>query len=107
LLRGLVYQAELILQIIRMKIEIEIENNQITIFLKSKREILDELSFPEARDLSQKLLPNIDRLLKKNGISPGKIEKIELKSDIGEPYTTYRIAKAVAKTFNWSVKKHK
>lgn len=90
-----------------MKIEIDIKNSQITLFLKSKKEILDEFSFPEARDLSQKLLPNIDRLLKKNRINLGEVEKMELKSDIGEPYMTYRIAKAVTKAFNWSAGKRK
>jgi hypothetical protein len=73
--------------------------------LEKEGKIIGKLDFAEERDLSEKLLRSIDALLKENKVNQKHIEKIELQSDIGEPYTTYRIAKMVAETFNWSVKK--
>ena len=90
-----------------MNVDIIIEKNIVHILLKSKSKILNKIAFPEARDLSRKLLPNIDKLLKKNKIEPEEIERMELKSDTSETYTTYRIAKAVTAAFNWSAEKRK
>lgn len=88
-----------------MKIKIKIKNGQIILVLKEENKIIDKLNFTEEHNLSEKLLLNIDKLLKKNKINNKRVKKIELESDIGEPYTTYRIAKTIAKTFNWSIKK--
>jgi tRNA A37 threonylcarbamoyladenosine modification protein TsaB len=85
-----------------MKVIINIENNFVRIALQEKEAILDEISFPLDHNLSAMLLPTIDKILKKNGFEPNSIEKIEYSGDVGESYTTYRIAKAVENAFNWA-----
>lgn len=85
-----------------MKIRIEIEKGMIGILLVDKKNVLDWITFPEERNLSEKLLPAIDGLLKKTRLSVQDIEKMELKSDLDESWTTYRIAKSVIEAFNWS-----
>lgn len=87
-----------------MNIEIQILNKQITLFLKDKKNVVDSVDFPEERQLSEKLLPAIDRLIKKNKLKTKDIEKIIVKSDLGENFTTYRIARAVSDSFNFAGK---
>jgi tRNA A37 threonylcarbamoyladenosine modification protein TsaB len=87
-----------------MKILLEIKNNWIKIILQDKQSILDEVSFPEERNLAEKLLPLIDQMLKKNKILPEAIEDFKVVSDLGENYTTFRLAKTVAEAFKFAVK---
>lgn len=88
-----------------MNIEIKIESNQVSIFLKKKNGILDEVIFPEERNLAEKLLPSIDKLLRKNKLEPKDIKVMKLKADMDDSYTTFRIAKSVTDSFNWAVKR--
>lgn len=87
-----------------MRILLEIKAGRIRIILKNKKSILGEVSFLEERNLSEKLLPTIDKLLEKNKLQPGDIQDFQVVSDLGENYTTYRIAKAVAEAFKFAVK---
>ncbi len=82
-------------------IEIKLENKKIELCLKDGRKVLDMISFEEKGDLTEKLLPMIDKLIKKNKLQLKDIKKIVTKSDLKEPFTSYRILKTVEKTFNF------
>jgi len=84
-----------------MEIVVQIKNRQISVILMEKGKELDEVCFLEDRDLSQKLLPAIDKILSRNKRTMKDIKKTRLISDIKEPYTSYRIAKAVVNGLNW------
>jgi tRNA A37 threonylcarbamoyladenosine modification protein TsaB len=86
-----------------MKILLEIKSGWIKILLKDEKKILDEVSFLEERNLAEKLLPTIDRLLKKNKLQPQDIQDFQVVSDLGENYTTFRLAKTVAEAFKFAV----
>jgi len=88
-----------------MNIQIKIKDNIVYILLMDKKNILDKLVFEEKHNLSEKLLPSINRLLKKNKINVKDIKTMKTETDINDSYTTYRIAETVSKTFNWAVKK--
>jgi len=88
-----------------MNIQIKIENKTIHIFLKNKERILDVVIFKEKHDLSEKLLPAINRLLKKNNLAVKDIKNMDILADINDSFTTYRIAKTTADSFNWAIKK--
>ncbi len=79
---------------------IKIENRKIALILKEKRKVLDESSFLEEHNLTERLLPEIDGLLRKNKLMPKDITKAKVETDLGESYTTNRIAKAVAGALN-------
>lgn len=89
-----------------MNIEINIENKIVIVSLLDKkvekRTVLDNIIISQEHRLSEDLLPTIDKLLKRNKLEAKDIAKMTLKSDIGENFTTYRIAKAVADAFNWA-----
>ncbi len=87
-----------------MNIEIKIENRVVEINLLDKKNLLDQVIIAEEHRLSEDLLPTIDKLLQKNKLAPQDIAKMTLQSDLGENFTTYRIAKAVADAFNWANK---
>jgi tRNA A37 threonylcarbamoyladenosine modification protein TsaB len=83
-------------------IQIKIENRVVELVLQKGKLILDTHKFPDEFHLSEELLPEIDKLIKKNKLEPRDIKKITVKSDLGDNFTTCRIAKAVAKAWNWS-----
>jgi len=87
-----------------MRIVIKIKDKKIRLILGENSQILDSLDFPEERQLSEKLLPNIDKLLKRNRLKTEDIEKMDVESDWGNNFTTFRIAKTVADTWNWALK---
>jgi tRNA A37 threonylcarbamoyladenosine modification protein TsaB len=84
-----------------MKILIEIREKKIRLALLQKGKEVDFLDIIEDHVLSEKLLPEIDRLLKKNKLKSEEIKRILVKSDQGDNFTTTRIAKTVANTWNW------
>ena len=79
-----------------MQLTIKIENREIKLLLRQKKRVLDEKSFVEECNLMEKLLLEIDALLKKNKLEPKDIENIRVNSNLSESYTTTRIAKSVA-----------
>jgi len=87
-----------------MNIEIKIENKILEISLVDKKNLVDQIVIAEEHRLSEDLLPTIDKLLQKNKLTPQDIAKMTLQSDLGENFTTYRIAKAVVDAFNWANK---
>jgi tRNA A37 threonylcarbamoyladenosine modification protein TsaB len=84
-----------------MNIIINIDDREIKIILKDKNEIIDEFSWEEDQNLSQRLLVEIDNLLSKNKLKPSEIKKMQVETGIPDKFTTVRIAKVVAKTFNF------
>jgi len=87
-----------------MKILIKIRDKKIKVILLNSRKETDFVNIQEERNLSEKLLPEISRLLKRNKLCSQDIAKIQVDSDQGETFTTTRIAKTVANVWNWTAK---
>jgi len=79
-----------------MQILITIKEKKVKITLIDGEKEQDGLEIVEEYALSQKLLPKIDELLKRNGLAPKDIKEVRVESDQGENFTTTRIAKTVA-----------
>jgi len=90
-----------------MIIEIKIENKIVSISLLDKETVLGSVTIIEEHRLSEDLLPTIDGLLKKHSLEAKDIEKMTLESDMGDNFTTQRIAKAVVDSFNWAIANNK
>lgn len=84
-----------------MELLIKIWNSEVTIFLIKNKKILDSFAFELDRDMSERLLPEIDKLLKKNKLESKDIKKARFKTNIKNSYTTVRIAQVVVNVFNW------
>ena len=84
-----------------MIIQIKIKDRTVELVLQKGKTVLDTHKFPDEYHLSEDLLPEIDKLIKKNKLKAEDIKKITVKSDLGENFTTCRIAKAVAKAWNF------
>ena len=84
-----------------MKLIIDIHNKIVKIILLKGEKEQDHLEFPEENNLSDKLLPIIDELLRKNKLSAKDVKKAELETDLTDGFTTYRIAKTITDSFNW------
>jgi len=81
-------------------LEIVIEENNIVLLFEKDGKVIDEKKWNEKNDLSRRLLSEIDRMQKNNKTA---IDKVEVVSDISEKFTTVRIAKTVAKAFNFAI----
>jgi tRNA A37 threonylcarbamoyladenosine modification protein TsaB len=88
-----------------MNIQITIENKIVIVSLLEKKTLIDNVVISEEHRLSEDLLPTIDKLLKKNNLETQDIAKMTLQSDMGDNFTTHRIAAAVTNAFNWANKK--
>lgn len=84
-----------------MKIVIKIEKKEVEITLKKGKKVLDKVRFSDERNIGEKLLPEVDKMFKKAKTSPKDIQKVEVRSDQGDSFTTTRMAKTFAKTFIW------
>jgi tRNA A37 threonylcarbamoyladenosine modification protein TsaB len=87
-----------------MNIQITIENKIVAINLLDKKRVIDGVIISEEHRLSEDLLPTINKLLKDNNLETQDIAKITLQSDMGDNFTTHRIAAAVTNAFNWANK---
>lgn len=89
-----------------MKLLISLDNTQVEVILEKNGQKVDESSFVSHYDLTENLLPTIDKLLAKNQLKPQDIAEASFSSNIADSYTSHRICQVVVETFNW-VKKGK
>ncbi|MDD5464231.1 MAG: hypothetical protein PHP62_03720 [Candidatus Moranbacteria bacterium] len=79
-----------------MNLLISLDGNSISLALKDGRKIVDELSWNDEYTLSEKLLPNIDELLRKNKVSKNEVEKVTTKISKTSGVTSARIVRTIA-----------
>jgi len=87
----------------KMKLEIYLKKNKITILLKNGKKAIDKILWDDENNLSEKLLFEIEKLLRKNKV---KKEEVRMKFTTDNPsgFTTMRIGKAVANAWNYAIK---
>ena len=83
-----------------MNLIISLDVNNINLTLKDGKKIVGELAWTDEYTLSEKLLPNIDALLKKNNVSKHDVEKVTTKISKISGVTSARIVKTVASGWN-------
>ncbi len=80
---------------------IEIKNKTVKLILKKGEKTLDETVFSQEENISQKLLPFFDEILKRNNLMPEDVEQINIDTDLEENYTSRRIAQAFVNSFDY------
>ncbi|NTW26798.1 MAG: hypothetical protein HGA36_00520 [Candidatus Moranbacteria bacterium] len=83
-----------------MKLIISLDGNDIKLTIKDGRKIVGELAWTDEYTLSEKLLPNIDALLKKSKVSKKDVEKATAKITKTSGVTSARIVQTVVKAWN-------
>jgi tRNA A37 threonylcarbamoyladenosine modification protein TsaB len=86
-----------------MNLIITLDVNDIKLELKNGRKVVGELAWTDEYTLSEKLLPNIDLLLRKNKISKNDVDKVLTKISKSSGVTSVRIVKTIAKA--WMIAK--
>lgn len=82
-----------------MNLIISLDINNISLTLKDGRKVVGELAWNDEYTLSEKLLPNIDTLLKKTGVKKETV-KVKTKITKNSGVTSTRIVQTVAKAWN-------
>lgn len=83
-----------------MLLEIILEKRNVRIVIKNGDNIVAEKSWQGDLSLSEKLLVEIDRLLKSNGLSVDQVTKAEAIYDEESSVTSARIIQTVADAWN-------
>lgn len=83
-----------------MKLLIHLDGNNITLTLKNGREIVGESFWSGEYTLSEKLLVEIDALLKKTGVKKEDVKKVQSKISKTSGVTSSRIVQTVVKAWN-------
>ncbi len=86
-----------------MMLEIHLKKGKNILYLINGKKIISRSVWVEKNNMSQKLLPEIDKIIKKNKLKSSDVKRMKVKSDIPAGFTTTRIAKAVAKTFDYAI----
>lgn len=84
-----------------MILQISLDVNDIKLTLKNGRKTIGVLAWTDEYTLSEKLLPNIDALLKKCKVSKKDVKKVTTKITKTSGVTSARIVQTVAKA--WSL----
>jgi tRNA A37 threonylcarbamoyladenosine modification protein TsaB len=87
-----------------MNIVIEIKNKETRLILRDGQKAVDEVVFLAGENISEKLLPNFDLLLKKHKLTLEDINNVEVETDLGDTFTSRRIAEAMKNAFLWTKK---
>jgi len=87
-----------------MVLKLHLKKEKNILYLMDGKRIVGQSVWKEENNMSQKLLAEIDKIIKKNKLKLNCVKKMEIKSDIPAGFTTTRIAKIVAKTFNYAIK---
>ncbi|EKE20237.1 MAG: hypothetical protein ACD_8C00034G0001 [uncultured bacterium] len=82
-----------------MILQIVLDVNDIKLILKDGKKVIDELAWNDEYTLSEKLLPNIDVLLRKNKVSKHVVEKVMTKISKTSGVTSSRIVQTLAKAW--------
>lgn len=86
-----------------MKLKLYLKEKKNTLCLIDGGKIVSQSVWKEENNMSQKLLPEIDKIIKRNKLKLSRIKKIEVKNNIPASFTTVRIAKTTAKIFNYAI----
>lgn len=83
-----------------MTLNIFLDGNDIKLTIKDGRKIVGELAWTDEYTLSEKLLPNVDALLKECKVDKNEIEKVTTKISKTSGVTSTRIVQTVANAWN-------
>lgn len=84
-----------------MNLIIFLDGNNIKLALKDGRKVIGELSWEGEYALSEMLLPNIDKLIRKSKVSKKDVTKASAKISKTSGVTSTRIVQTVVKA--WSI----
>lgn len=79
-----------------MNLIISLDINNIKLILKDGRKVIGELLWNDEYTLSEKLLSNIDALLKQSKVSRHDVEKVTTKITKNSGVTSARIVRTIA-----------
>ncbi len=83
---------------------IKIVDNTIILKLNNGNQTVDELKWDDANNnTSKELLKRIDKLLKNNKLTIGKLNKVKTDIDKKQKFTLTRIVQIIAETINYSL----
>lgn len=85
------------------KLRAELDRDFLSVFLEKEGRMFGKIKTINDKTLSVKLLPLLDKFLKKSKIAVGKIDDTELKSELSDSFTSYRIVEVILDAIKWNL----
>jgi tRNA A37 threonylcarbamoyladenosine modification protein TsaB len=82
---------------------LEVSEDRSTLSLREGGRTLGTKTWPERRDMSERLLAAIAEILEKTGLSPEAVTGFTVESDTRETFTSRRIAEVVARVYTFGI----
>ncbi len=89
----------------KMNLFIDLNQKKFTLLLRDKKSLVDSIEICFERDLAEKLLEGVDKILKSNRMDRTDLKSIELSKKPDENRTSDRIALSVVGAFKASKSK--
>ena len=83
------------------RLELKKESSKLS--LLKDEVVVDERSWPEARDMGRQLFQAITELLKEHGLKPEAVGDFVVESALPDVYTSSRLAETVKKVYAFGV----
>ncbi|MDP2837756.1 MAG: hypothetical protein Q8O53_00565 [Candidatus Moranbacteria bacterium] len=83
------------------KLQLQKESSRLS--LLQDDQVIDDQSWPEARDMGQRLFAALAALLKKHDLKPEDVGEFQIESELPDTYTSSRIAETVKKVYAFGV----
>ena len=87
-----------------MVLELNLEKNKAVLYLKNGKKVIDKVEWQEANSLTRRLIVETDKIIRRNKLEKETLH-FKVRSALPVGYTSERIARTVAKTFNFAVKR--
>ncbi len=84
---------------------LQLKSSVLALSLLKDGEKVSERTWPEARDMGQKLFQAMDELLRGQHLKPEDVADVVVESELPDVYTSARIAETVRKVYQFAVKK--
>lgn len=85
------------------KLQLTVKKGEISLSLKNGRKTVDVLAWTDDVNMSEKLLVEIDKILRKNEVKKEEVRKMVVRGDIPAGYSTMRIARTAVNAWNWGI----
>lgn len=82
------------------------KEGKISLILEKNKKSLANFSWLDQRDLMEKLLPQLEKFLKREKVKLTDLKKVKVSSAMGENCSTTRIATAQAEAINYCLTSH-
>ncbi|MBU2025284.1 MAG: hypothetical protein ABIC19_00370 [Patescibacteria group bacterium] len=87
-----------------MVLTIKMRGAGIEIGLLKKEKLIDKTSWKDRRDMLERFLPEVDKLLGRNNITARDLQEVRTDIKVNKSHSSYRIVRAAVLSFEMGIR---